>query len=167
MVLGELGGRMGEARPSHRCGGLVLQPCPTLCDPVDCSSPSPSVHGILQTRILVWVAISFSRDSSPPRDQTWVSCITGGFFTNWAIRKPKHDLLMIPSGEAHLSQPEPGTQGGIWHLLLHKLRDFSSILRTKLGAETSASRKHQWMSSPVTEKQGIDSSGGGGRCRQP
>ena len=49
--------------------------------PVDCSPPSPSVHGILQARILEWVAISFSRESSQPRDQTKVPCIAGRFFT--------------------------------------------------------------------------------------
>ena len=52
----------------------VTQSCPTLCDPVDCSPPGSSVHGILQARILEWVAISFSREFSQPRDGTWVSC---------------------------------------------------------------------------------------------
>ena len=46
-----------------------------------------SVHGILQARILEWVAFPSSRWSSQPRDQTQVSCIAGGFFTSWAIRK--------------------------------------------------------------------------------
>ena len=41
-------------------GGLVAQSCPTLCNPMDCSPPGSSLHGILQTRILEWVAISFS-----------------------------------------------------------------------------------------------------------
>ena len=49
---------------------LVTQSCPTLCNHVDCSPPGSSVHGILQARILEWVAISFSRGSSQPRDQT-------------------------------------------------------------------------------------------------
>ena len=48
----------------------------------DCSPPCSSVHGILQARTLEWVAISFSRRSSLPRDQTWVSGIAGRFFTN-------------------------------------------------------------------------------------
>ena len=48
------------------------------------SLPGSSVHGIFQARILKWVAISFSRRSSPPRDQTWVSCIASRFFTNWS-----------------------------------------------------------------------------------
>ena len=52
--------------------------------PMDCSPPGSSVHGILQARILEWVAISFSRGSSQHRDQTWVSCIAGRFFTIWA-----------------------------------------------------------------------------------
>ena len=57
---------------------MLLQSCPTLCDPMDCSQPGFSVPGILQTRILEWVAISFSRRSSQPRDRTcvsYVSCI--------------------------------------------------------------------------------------------
>ena len=57
---------------------LVAQPCPTLCDPMDCSS----VHGILQERILEWNAIPFSRGSSRPRGGTQVAaCIVGRFFT--------------------------------------------------------------------------------------
>ena len=61
---------------------LVTQSCPTLCDPMDCSPPGSSVHGILQARILEWAAISFSRGSSQPRDWTQVSHITGRFFTS-------------------------------------------------------------------------------------
>ena len=52
------------------------QSCPTLCDPMDCSPPGFSVHGILQARVLEWVAISFSRGSSQPKDQTHISCIS-------------------------------------------------------------------------------------------
>ena len=58
----------------------VAQSCLTLCDPVDCSLSGFSVHGILQARILEWVAISFSRGSSRPRDQTWVSCTAGRLY---------------------------------------------------------------------------------------
>ena len=60
---------------------------PILCDPMDCSLLGSSVCGILQARILEWVAMPSSRGSSWPRDQTCVSCIAGGFFTVWAIRK--------------------------------------------------------------------------------
>ena len=59
---------------------LVAQSCLTLCNPKDCSLPGSSVHGILQARILEWVAISSSRGSSGTRDQTQVSCFAGRFF---------------------------------------------------------------------------------------
>ena len=67
--------------------GEVAQSCPTLCDPMDCSLPGSSIQGILQARILEWVAISFSRGSSQPRDQTQVSCIGGRRFNLWATRE--------------------------------------------------------------------------------
>ena len=60
--------------------------CLTLCDPLDCSPPGSSVQGILQARILEWVAISSSRGSSWPRDRTWVSCTADTFFTDWVTR---------------------------------------------------------------------------------
>ena len=66
---------------------LVAQSCLTLCDPLSCSLPGSSVHGISQARILEWVAVSFSRGSSWPRDRTYVSCITGRFFIVWATRE--------------------------------------------------------------------------------
>ena len=65
---------------------LAVQLCPTLCDPMDCSPPGSSVHGILQARILEWVVIPFSRASSWPRDLTRVFHIAGRFFTIWATR---------------------------------------------------------------------------------
>ena len=55
---------------------VCAQSCPALCDPMDCSPPGSSVHGISQARIQAWVAIPFSRGSSRPRDQTHVSCIS-------------------------------------------------------------------------------------------
>ena len=54
----------------------IAQSCPTVCNPMDYSLPGSSVHGIFQARILEWVAISFSRGSSQPRDGTHVSCIS-------------------------------------------------------------------------------------------
>ena len=66
---------------------LVTQSCPVLCDPMDCSLPGSSVHGLLQARILEWGALSFSRGSSRPRNWPWVSCIAGRFFTVWATRE--------------------------------------------------------------------------------
>ena len=69
-------------------GGLVTQSCRTLCNPMDCSSTGSSVPGILQTRILEWVAIPFSRGSSQPKDWTYISCISRQFFTTEPPRKP-------------------------------------------------------------------------------
>ena len=60
---------------------LVAQSSLTLRDPMDGSPPGSSVHGILQARILEWVAIPFSRGLSPPRDRTQVSHIAGRLFT--------------------------------------------------------------------------------------
>ena len=53
-----------------------LQSCPILCDPMDCSPPGSSVHGILQARKLEWVAMPFSRGSSQSRNRTRVSCVS-------------------------------------------------------------------------------------------
>ena len=60
---------------------------PTFCDTMDCSPPGPSVHGILQARILEWGAIPFSKGSSWPRDWTWISHIAGRLFTVWATKE--------------------------------------------------------------------------------
>ena len=77
-----------------------LQSCPPLCDPVDCSPPGSSVHGILQARILEWLAMPSSRGFSSPRDWTrvsWGSCLAGGFLT----AEP-------PLPQAPQSRPPPG-----------------------------------------------------------
>ena len=70
----------------HKWRLLVAQTCLTLCNPMDCSPPGSSVHGILQARILGWVAIPLSRGTSQTRDRTLVSFIVGRFFTIWAER---------------------------------------------------------------------------------
>ena len=72
---------------STRRRSEVAQSCPTLCDPMDYSPPGSCVHWIFQARVLEWVAISFSRVSSRPRDQNWVSHIAGRRFTIWATRE--------------------------------------------------------------------------------
>ena len=71
----------------RRSESEVARSCPTLCDPMDCSPPGSSVHGILQARVLEWGAIAFSRGSSWPRDRIWVSRIVGRCFTIWATRE--------------------------------------------------------------------------------
>ena len=57
-----------------------------------CSLPGSSVHGILQARVLKWVAIPFSKGSSPPRDRTWVSCIAGDTLPCTHLYHPKQEL---------------------------------------------------------------------------
>ena len=67
---------------------LVTQSCPTLCNLLDFSLPGSSVHGVLQAKLLEWVAIFSSRGSSWPRDWTQVSCTTGGFLLSEPPGKP-------------------------------------------------------------------------------
>ena len=73
----------------HISESEVSQSCLILCDPMDCSLPGSSIHGIFQARILEWVAISFSRTSSQLRDWTRVSRIVGRHFSVWATREDK------------------------------------------------------------------------------
>ena len=80
---------LGKTGPMHDIVGegrkrgkvMITQLCPDLCNPMDCRPPGSSVPGVLQVRILKWVAIPFSRGSSQLRDRTGVSCIAGRFFT--------------------------------------------------------------------------------------
>ena len=74
---------------------MCAQSCLTLCSPMDCSSPGSSVHGIFQERILEWVAISFSRGSSWPRDCTRVSCVS------WTCTQVHYQLSHDRSPEAN------------------------------------------------------------------
>ena len=72
----------------------AAQLCLILCNPMDCGPPGSSVHGILQARILDWVAISSSRGSSQPRDCTQVSHLAGGSFTSWATREALLSIVL-------------------------------------------------------------------------
>ena len=74
-------------KPAAAAAAKLLQLCPTLCDPIDGSPPGSPVPGILQARILEWVAISFFRGSSWPRDRTQVSHNAGRHFNLWATRE--------------------------------------------------------------------------------
>ena len=67
-----------SSRPVFVCV-LITESGPTLYDPMDCSPPGSSIHGVLQARVLEWVAMPSSRGSSPPRERNRVFCITGGF----------------------------------------------------------------------------------------
>ena len=88
------------------CCCSATKSCVTVCNPTDYK-----VRGILQARILEWVAFPFSRGSSQPRDQTQVSCIAGGFFTSWAKREAQEywSGYPIPSPE---NLPNPGIKPG-------------------------------------------------------
>ena len=73
----------------------AAQLCLTLCNPMGCSPPDSSVLGILQARVLEWIAISSSGGSSWPRDQIWVSCVSctaGRFFTTEPPGKPHSSI---------------------------------------------------------------------------
>ena len=79
----------------------LLQSCPTLCDPIECSLPHFTVHGIFQARILKWVAMPSLRGYFQPRDWTHVSCISciaGRFFTTEPLGKPSYSQIMYEIG---------------------------------------------------------------------
>ena len=112
---------VGKGRTfSDNCGysslmWAVLFSCSVVSDsldPMDCSRQASLSMGILQARILEWVAVLFSRGSSQTRDQTQVSCIVGGFFTVWATRE---------------TQKYKGSSG-TWTLDLSRLRQELSLL---------------------------------------
>ena len=71
---------------------LVTQSCPTLCNPMVCSLSGCSVYGVLQVRILEWIAMPSSRGSAQLKDQTQVSHIARGFFTSWATREAQRGV---------------------------------------------------------------------------
>ena len=74
---------------------LVARSCLTLCDPMDCSLPASSVHGILQARTLEWVAMPSFRGPSQPRDWTQASHIESGFFPVWATREAHWNKIRL------------------------------------------------------------------------
>ena len=93
---------------------LVTQLCLTLCNPMDYSLPGSRVHELLQAGLLEWIVFPFSRESSQSRDQIWVSCIAGGFFTVWAtkeahipIRKIKIKIVRIPRNKLNQGGKRP------------------------------------------------------------
>ena len=79
---------------SHHAHAQLLHPCLTLYNPMAYRPPGSSIHGISQKRILEWAAISFSRASSWPRDQTRISCTAGRFFISEPRGKPKHHIVI-------------------------------------------------------------------------
>ena len=85
LCISKYGWSVDQQHPGTCCVNVnVTQLCRILCDPMGHSPPDSSVCGISQAKILEWVAIPFSRGTSQARDQTWVSCIAGRFFTTKA-----------------------------------------------------------------------------------
>ena len=91
------------------CCTELLQSCPALCDPIDCSLPGSSVHGILQAKILEWVAVPFSRGSSAPRDEigvSYISCVGCWVFftirTTWEAHRVHNCSLFKLEGFSFL-----------------------------------------------------------------
>ena len=95
----------------------VAQSCLTLCDPMDCSLPSSSVHGLFQAILLKWIAISFSKGCSQPRDRTWVSRIRDRRFT---IRATK----MVCYSHLFKSFPQ--------FVMIHTVKSFSVVDETEV-----------------------------------
>ena len=83
-------GQGGHTEHLGACSHSVTKLCPTLCNPVNCSPPGSSVHGISQARILEWVVISFYGRSSQPRDWTSVSCMGRWILYHWGTRETHH-----------------------------------------------------------------------------
>ena len=101
----------------HKWKWKVTQLCLTLCDPMDYT-----VHGILQARLLEWVAFPFSRGSSWPRNRTGVSCIAGRFSTSWATGKPKNigvGRLSLLQGIILIQDSDSGLPS--WRQILYQL----------------------------------------------
>ena len=114
----------------------VAQSCPTLCDPMDYT-----VHGILQARILEWVAFPFSRGSSQPRDRTQVSHIVGRFFTSWATEEAQESPVDLP--DPGIEPGSPALQADSLQLSYqvskwpgHKLLVYQSMLDKELLSES-------------------------------
>ena len=132
-------GKLNESKTSHRwtgrrCGArAVAQSCPTLCDPMDCSPPGSSVHGLLQARTLEWVAMPSSRGSSRPRDRTHVFLvfgIAGGFFTICATKEAHFAQIplspFLQDAFCHNSLFPPSLQGNNTNSITTRAQAFPS-----------------------------------------
>ena len=116
---------------------------------MDCSPPGSSVHGIFQARILEWIAISFSRGSSWPRNWTQVSCIAGRFFTDWAMREARSRARI--SNQSILKEISPGCslEGLMLKLKLqyfgHLMQRADSLEKTLMLGGIGGRRRRGWL----------------------
>ena len=125
-----LSGKESICLSMQELGLPLTQSYLTLCDPMDCSLPGSSVHGILKARILEWVAIPFSRGSSWPRDQTQVSCIAGRCFTIWATREAHQcKRLMLNLWIGKIPRDNNNKQQRQWRSLTHFRTIHKQILK--------------------------------------
>ena len=115
---------------------LVAQWCLILCDLMDCSPPVSSVHGLLQARLLEWVAFPFSRRSPSPKDHTWVSCIAYTFFTVRATREAQYKHLEVYFGWIRSCSTLNLTYLPWTHILWH-FKSFLAAIVTIKGYLTS------------------------------
>ena len=130
------------------------QSCEALWDPMDCSPPWSSVHGIFQARLLKWVAFYFSRWSSRPRNWTWISCISCigrrilYHYTTWKAQYTKQ-LEWIPRGLPS-GKSWPQSFHSVWfhyitfHLKLIKLQKWRTESRRRWGGEETAKKQASW-----------------------
>ena len=88
-----------QSLTDRSCYCLVTKSCLTLCDPMNCSLPGSSVHGISQARTLEWNAISLSRGSFQHKDWNFISCLGRLILYHWATRKAKLCLQMAPTDD--------------------------------------------------------------------
>ena len=111
----------------------VTQSCLTVCDPMDCSPPGSSDHGILPARILEWVAMSFSRGSSQPRDRTQVSRIEGRCFNLWTTREVGlHRTIQLQFLQHYWS----GHRFGLpWYWMISLRNEQRSVCCSMLGSK--------------------------------
>ena len=127
----------------------------TLCDPMDCSPPGSSVHGISQTRILEWVAISSCRGSSQPGDQTHISCIKGRFFTTEPLAAAAAAAKSLQSCPT-LCDPIDGRPPGspVPGILQARTLEwvaisFSNAWKWKVKSESEAAQSYLTLSNPM------------------
>ena len=129
---------------------MCARSCPTLCNPMDCRIPGSSLHGILQAKILEWVAFSFSRRSSQPRDRTWVSCMTGRFSTVWASRGAwnKDTPLLLRLNEVMRMEPWSGRTRVLMREDLEEFTFSLHYVRTQQTRKRVLTRN--WTGQPLT-----------------
>ena len=127
-----------------------LQSCPTLCDPMDCSPPGTVVHGILQARTLEWVAISYAKGSSQPRNRTLVSCISGRLFTSYKgrpLQSTEQHLQILPldvSSVPHPLSPTPSQDKKMSHETVPKVPwDKIPLVQNRCSRASLMQRTHK------------------------